>query len=250
MIDKKRKGIENMRSFVYEYPTKVYFRKGAPAAYLKDALGSARKILPVTGKGSVKKTGVYDQIMDLLKDKEVVEFSDIPSNPTWDKVQEGAALAKETGADFVLALGGGSVIDASKIIAAQAATEENYWNVFVHEHRMPADKPLPLGAIVTASGTGAEMNGGAVITNDEEHVKTGVFAKALVFAILDPAYTKTVPHMQVFSGAFDIWCHALESYLGKSEAQDATGVLAFVALETVPLFFNCGTVSAVKLQWE
>lgn len=220
-----------MNEFVFTYPTAVYFGKDAAKKHLKDALKGVKKVMLVTGGGSVKKTGIFDDIMNLLQDVEVVEFAGIPSNPTWSKVQEGARLAKQEGVDFILALGGGSVIDASKIIAAQAATDENCWNAFVHEHRLPREAPLPLGAIVTASGTGAEMNGGAVITNEDEQVKTGVFAKAPVFAILDPSYLNTVPVMQVFSGAFDTWCHALESYLGVSEGRNITDDLSLAVME-------------------
>ncbi len=207
-----------MNEFVYSYPTTVYFGKNAASKHLISALSGAKKILRVTGKGSVKKTGVFDAICSILSEAgiEIVEFDGIPSNPTWTKVKEGAAIARENDVDYVLALGGGSVIDASKIIAAQAVCDEDYWNAFVHEHRIPAGEPIRLGAIVTASGTGAEMNGGAVITNEEENTKTGVFAKAPRFAILDPDYTLTVPRMQVFSGAYDTFCHALESYLGNS----------------------------------
>lgn len=220
-----------MNSFVYEYPTKVCFGKNAASAHLDALLGDARRILLVTGGGSVKKNGIYDSIRGLLKDRTVIDFSGVPSNPTWDKVKEGAVLARDQQVDYVLALGGGSVIDASKIIAAQALCPEDYWNAFVHEHRIPDSPVLPLGAIVTATGTGAEMNGGAVITNEEENVKTGVFAKAPRFAILDPDYTKTVPARQVFSGAFDTFCHALESYLGASLPLDLTDELSLAVMK-------------------
>ncbi len=220
-----------MNSFVYEYPTKVYFGKNAAADHLKEAAAPYQNILITYGGGSVQRNGILDEIKGLLKDKNIMEFGGIPSNPTWSKVKEGAKAARDFQADLIFAIGGGSAIDASNIIAAQAWTEEDYWNVFVHEGRIPAGKPIALGAVVIASGTGAEMNGGAVITNEEEQVKTGVFAKAPVFAFLDPDYTKTVPAIQVFSDAFDTWCHALENYFGRAEDDSISDDLSLAVMK-------------------
>lgn len=130
-----------MQKFVYEYATKVYFGAGAVKEHLAQAV------------------------------------SGIMSNPTYAKVQEGASLAKKENIDFILAVGGGSVIDCCKIVAAQAKTEEDLWEMEMTEHKFPTEV-LPMGAIVTASGTGAEMNGGAVITNEEKVIKDGMAAAA------------------------------------------------------------------------
>ena len=157
-----------MENFVYEYPTKVYFGKGAAKAHLPGILSACGpSVLLAYGGGSIKKNGVYEEITGILKEagKRITEFTGIMSNPTWAKVQEGAGLARENKVDLVLAVGGGSVIDCCKIVCAQAVTDEDLWELEMVQHKAPVGVPIPLGAVVTASGTGAEMNGGAVITN-------------------------------------------------------------------------------------
>lgn len=221
-----------MNEFVFSYPTKVYFGKGAAAKALRAELGQAgNTVMLAYGGGSVKKNGIYDEIAGILQEmgKTIVEFSGIMPNPTYAKVQEGAALAKNEKADYILAVGGGSVIDCCKIVAAQAKTEEDIWNMEFAQRRLPADA-IPLGAVVTASGTGAEMNGGAVITNEELQIKTGVLAYAPRFAVLDPAYTMSVPAMQVISGAFDTLSHAMETYLGQSDEDNVSDDVALAVM--------------------
>ena len=169
-----------MKKFVYEYTTKVYFGEGVAKEQLASAVsGYGEKVMLAYGGGSVKKNGIYDEVKNILADagKEVFDFSGIMSNPTYAKVQEGAKLAKENKIDFILAVGGGSVIDCCKIVAAQAKTEKDLWEMEMTDHQFPTDV-LPMGAIVTASGTGAEMNGGAVITNEEKVIKAGMAAAA------------------------------------------------------------------------
>lgn len=205
-----------MNDFIYSYPTKVYFGERAAAKALPEELGKAGKVVMLAyGGGSVKRSGVYDEICGYLKEagKEIVDFSGIMPNPTYKKVQEGAALAKAKGVDFILAVGGGSVIDCCKIIAAQAVTEKDIWEMEFKEHIFPV-KFLPMGAIVTASGTGAEMNNGAVITNEDTHEKAGVLGAYAGFAVLDVNYTMSLPAKQVISGAFDTLSHCMETYLG------------------------------------
>lgn len=147
-------------------------------------------------------------------EKKVVEFSGIMPNPTYDKVQEGARLARENNVDFILAVGGGSVIDCCKIVSAQAKTSEDIWENEIVKKKFPTEF-IPMGAVVTASGTGSEMNAGAVITNKKEKIKCGLFGAQADFAFLDPAYTMSVPFEQVISGAFDTLSHAMETYFGK-----------------------------------
>lgn len=205
-----------MNDFVYSYPTKVYFGEGAAKKAFDAELPKIGKTVMIAyGGGSVKKSGVFDELCGYLKDagKDVIEFSGIMPNPTYKKVQEGAALAKEKGVDFILAVGGGSVIDCCKIIAAQAVTDEDIWQMEFSEHRYPT-KYLPMGAVVTASGTGAEMNNGAVITNEETKQKAGVMGAYASFAVLDVNYTMTLPAKQVISGAFDTLSHCMETYFG------------------------------------
>ncbi len=218
-----------MENFVYEYPTKVYFGKGAAGQHLPGILADyGPNVLLAYGGGSIKRNGVYEELTGILQaaGKTVTEFAGIMSNPTFAKVQEGARLARERKIDLILAVGGGSVVDCCKIVAAQAVTDEDLWDLEMVRHKMPAKAPIPLGAVVTASGTGAEMNGGAVITNEEVKIKGGMFAAAPRFAVLDPAYTLTLPRMQVLSGAFDTLSHAMETYFGRSDRDNVSDEVA------------------------
>ncbi len=218
-----------MENFVYSYPTKVYFGRGAAKEHLPQILSAyGPNVLLAYGGGSIKKNGIYEEITGLLKaaGKTVTEFTGIMSNPTYAKVQEGAKLARESKADLILAVGGGSVVDCCKIVAAQAVTDEDLWEMEMVRHSIPAGVPIPLGAIVTASGTGAEMNGGAVITNEAAKTKAGMFAAAPQFAVLDPSYTLSLPAMQVLSGAFDTLSHAMETYFGRSDRDNTSDEVA------------------------
>ena len=220
-----------MQSFVYSYPTKVYFGQGAARQALEAELSHyGPNVLLAYGGGSVKRTGVYDALVAQLKaaGKTVTDFGGIMSNPTYAKVQEGAKLAREHNIDLILAVGGGSVIDCCKIVAAQAKTDEDVWEM-EFTRRLP-DEVIPMGAVVTASGTGAEMNGGAVITNEDKKLKAGMAAAAPRFAALDPAYTLTLPMPQVLSGAFDTLSHAMETYFGQSDGDNASDDVALAVM--------------------
>ena len=224
-----------MENFVYEYPTKVCFGKGAAAQHLSGILAAyGPNVLLAYGGGSIKKNGVYEEITGILKEagKRITEFAGIMSNPTWEKVKEGAGLARDNKVDLVLAVGGGSVIDCCKIVCAQAVTTEDLWDLEMVQHKAPSAAPIPLGAVVTASGTGAEMNGGAVITNEEAKIKGGMFAAAPRFAILDPAYTMSLPRMQVLSGAFDTLSHAMETYFGRSDRDNVSDEVALAVMHS------------------
>ena len=224
-----------MENFVYEYPTKVYFGKGAAGQHLPGILAAyGPNVLLAYGGGSIKKNGVYEEITGILKaaGKTVTEFSGIMSNPTFAKVQEGAKLAREHKIDLILAVGGGSVVDCCKIVCAQAVTDEDLWDLEMVRHKAPTITPIPLGAVVTASGTGAEMNGGAVITNEDAKIKGGMFAAAPRFAILDPEYTMSLPRMQVLSGAFDTLSHAMETYFGRSDRDNVSDEVALAVMRS------------------
>ena len=221
-----------MQSFVYSYPTKVYFGQGAARQALEAELSHyGPNVLLAYGGGSVKRTGVYDALVAQLKaaGKTVTDFGGIMSNPTYAKVQEGAKLAREHNIDLILAVGGGSVIDCCKIVAAQAKTDEDVWEMEFTHRRLPAEV-IPMGAVVTASGTSAEMNGGAVITNEDKKLKAGMAAAAPRFAALDPAYTLTLPMPQVLSGAFDTLSHAMETYFGQSDGDNASDDVALAVM--------------------
>ena len=224
-----------VENFVYEYPTKVCFGRGAARQHLTGLLAACGpNVLLAYGGGSIKKNGVYEEITGILKEagKSITEFTGIMSNPTWAKVKEGAGLARENKVDLVLAVGGGSVIDCCKIVCAQAVTDEELWELEMVQHKAPSAAPIPLGAVVTASGTGAEMNGGAVITNEEAKIKGGMFAAAPRFAILDPAYTMSLPRMQVLSGAFDTLSHAMETYFGRSDRDNVSDEVALAVMHS------------------
>ena len=206
-----------MKTFQYSGMPVVYFGEGALKTALEKELPAAgSNVLLAYGGGSIKKNGIYDEVMELLGrfGKKVTEFSGIMANPTYAKVQEGAALVRGNGVDFILAVGGGSVIDCCKIVSAQAKMDEDIWKAEFTDHVYPKEF-VPLGAVTTVSGTGSEMNNGAVITNEEEKKKNGMGGAMASFAVLDPAYTLTVPMRQAVSGAFDTLSHCMETYFGK-----------------------------------
>lgn len=205
-----------MNNFVYEYPVKNYFGEGAVDQALAAELPvMGSKVMLAYGGGSIKRSGLYDKLVATLKDagKEVVDFAGIMPNPTYAKVQEGAALARKENVDFILAAGGGSVFDCCKVVSAQAKLDIDI-DQFEHvEGKMPTEF-IPMGCIVTLSGTGAEQNNGGVITNEETHVKGPLWGALPKWAALDPALTITVPRQQFMSGAFDSLSHCMETYFG------------------------------------
>ena len=222
-----------MNRFTFTYPTKVYFGEDTLAQALSQELPRmGRTVMLAYGGGSLKKSGIYDMLKNLLTQagKEIVDFSGIMPNPTYTKVQEGAALAKERGVDFILAAGGGSVIDCCKVISVQAMTNEDIWDMEYKSGKFPA-AGIPMGAAVTASGTGAEMNAGAVITYEKKMWKGPIVGTSASFAVLDPSCTATVPPMQVISGAFDTLSHAMETYLGNSDEDNVSDDVALAIMK-------------------
>lgn len=205
-----------MENFVFTYPTKNYFGKGAAKEALAAELPKYGKhVLLAYGGGSIKRNGIYEEVMALLQEqgKEVTEFQGIMSNPTYAKVQEGAKLCRDHKIDFILAVGGGSVSDCCKAVSAQAKLTSDLYDYEYQEKKIPQDG-IPMGVIVTAAGTGSEQNAGAVITYEEKNWKGALWGTSASFAVLDPYYTKTVPQKQVLSGAFDTLSHCMETYLG------------------------------------
>lgn len=208
-----------MNNFIYENKTKVYLGKKVVKQNLSNVLKQyGNKVMLAYGGGSIKNNGVYDEVISILKEnnKEVIEFSGIMPNPTYAKVLEGAKVAKENQVDLILAVGGGSVIDACKIISAQAYMEDDIWENETVNKVLP-NKFIPLVAIVTVFGTGSEMNAGAVITNEDKVIKGALWGAQADHAFLDPMYTMSVPFKQVISGAFDTLSHAMETYFGKPD---------------------------------
>lgn len=221
-----------MKKFTFSYPTKVYFGEGsAEQAFEKEHGRMGKTVMLAYGGGSIRKNGIYDEIKTMLEQtgKEIVEFDGIMPNPTYAKAQEGAALARERQVDFILAVGGGSVIDCCKVVSAQAQLSEDIWDMEYGKGQF-LTAGIPMGAVVTASGTGAEMNPGAVITYEEKKWKGPVFGTAASFAVLDPAYTMSVPPMQVLSRAFDTLSHAMETYLGTSDQDNVSDDVALAVM--------------------
>lgn len=224
-----------MNNFIYENKTKVYFGKGGVKEYLSSIIRNyGNNVMLAYGGGSVKKNGVYDEIAGMLgaEGKQVTEFSGIMPNPTYAKVQEGAELAKKNNVSLIIAVGGGSVIDCCKIVSAQAKLGEDIWEYETVKKNIPADF-IPMIAIVTASGTGSEMNAGAVITNEDKKIKCGLFGAQADVAFLDPMYTMSVPLGQVISGAFDTLSHAMETYFGKPDENNLSDDLGEAVMRSI-----------------
>ena len=213
-----------MDNFTYRYPVRQHFGKGCAESAIKEEMARVgRNVLLAYGGGSLKRSGLYDRITGWLHEcgKTVTDFGGILPNPTYDKVQEGAHIVREQGIDFILAVGGGSVIDCCKIVSAQARTDGDIWDMMYEEHRLPTEF-VPTGAVVTASGTGAEQNNGAVITNTEKKLKQPLVGSYHSFAILDSDLTRTVPMKQVISGAFDTLSHCMETYMGRPQGDNVS----------------------------
>lgn len=212
-------------NFSYCNPTKLYFGQNAMDNLPRELENYGSRVLLVYGSGSIKKTGLYEKVLQILKDsgKQVTELSGVMSNPTLDKLYEGVALARESGADFILAVGGGSVIDYAKALSASVHCTEDPWEKYYERMEEPDYAVIPVGTVLTMSGTGSEMNGGAVITNTRAKLKTGkVFGENVFpkFSILNPELTYTLPAYQMTAGFFDIMSHILEQYF--SDVDDNT----------------------------
>lgn len=206
-------------NFIYANPTKLYFGDEAQKN-LADALsGFGKKVLFTYGGGSIKRNGVYDDVVEALRvaGKEVIELPGVMSNPTIEKVEEGCRIARENNVDFILAVGGGSTIDYAKAVSVSAWYDGNAWDRFwvKQEDPKPGERIIPVGAVLTMAGTGSEMNGGSVITNHTANLKIGkVFGEEVMpkFAVLNPRYTFSLPHNQLVAGIFDTMSHIMEQY--------------------------------------
>lgn len=203
--------------FTYYNPTRIHFGKDALKHLPEELEGYGKTVLLVYGKGSVKKSGLYDKISAILADcgKTVVELPGVKSNPTYKQLLEGAKLVRENKVDLILAVGGGSVIDCAKGISLSAYCEGDPWQRYWINFEEVNNPIVPMGSVLTMAGTGSEMNGGSVITNEDEMIKNGRGYGANVypkFSILNPEYTYTVPQYQMVSGIFDTMSHLMEQY--------------------------------------
>ena len=204
-------------NFKYSNPTKLYFGDDA-LSFLKDELTNyGPKVMLTYGGGSIKKNGIYDDVIRVLHEagKEVFEDPGVMSNPTVQKLYEGCRIAKDNDVDLILAVGGGSTIDYSKAVSISAWCDEDPWDKYYLRMEEPDNRIIPVGSVLTMVGTGSEMNGGSVITNHEQKLKIGhVFGDNVMpkFAILNPKYTFTVPNYQMVAGIYDIFNHICEQY--------------------------------------
>lgn len=203
-----------MDNFIFHNPTKLIFGKGQIEALPEEVAQYGKKVLVVYGGGSIKHNGIYDQVMDKLgeADATVFELSGVEPNPRISTVRKGVEICKRENIDFLLAVGGGSVIDCTKAIAIGATTDIDMWDI-VTKKETPQDA-LPLGSVLTLAATGSEMNSGAVITNWETKEKYVLSSKLVFpkFSILDPTYTFSVPQDQTVYGIVDIMSHVFEHY--------------------------------------
>jgi len=217
-----------MLNFTHSIPTTAYFGKGQVMALEGELNKRAKKILIVTGTGSVKRNGVFDAVINEVKKTNIshVELSGVKPNPRLKSVYEGIEVCKKGSVDFVLAVGGGSVLDASKAIAAGAKYDGDVWDFF--EKGLVAKAALPLGTVLTLAATGSEMNGNSVITKEATQRKLHMASPAIkpVFSILDPEYTYSVNKYHTAAGVADIMVHVFEQYFSLTPASDVQDRLA------------------------
>lgn len=211
-------------NFTYCNPTKLYFGKEALKGLNEELPKYGKNVLLVYGRGSIKKSGIYDEIVKILKDngKDIFEDAGVMPNPTVEKLNEGVDIARKSKADFILAVGGGSVCDYAKAVSVSVNCKEDAWEKYYirFEDVDKETKIIPIGCVLTMVGTGSEMNGGSVITNNSQKLKIGhVFGENVFpkFSILNPEYTFTLPKYQMVSGIYDIMSHILEQYFSGTD---------------------------------
>lgn len=216
--------------FTYYNPTKIYFGKTALGNLSDELKNYGENILLIYGKNSVKKSGLYDKVIEILNsaNKKVTELSGIKSNPSYSQLLEGARLVRENNVNLILAVGGGSVIDCAKGISVSAYCEGDPWQRYWVNFEDVDNKIVPVASILTMAGTGSEMNGGSVITNEEKMLKNGRVFPSNVnpkFSVLNPEYTYTVPKYQMVSGIFDTMSHLMEQYFSGDDDNTTDYVL-------------------------
>ena len=205
-------------NFSYCNPTKLYFGEDALENLIVELAKYGNNVALVYGSGSIKKNGIYDEIMDILKfaGKTVSEMAGVMPNPTVHKLYEGVEIARTHKVDFILAVGGGSVVDYAKALSVSIHCEEDPWEKYYARFEEPVCEIVPVGVVLTMVGTGSEMNTGAMITYPEKKLKIGhVFTDERImpkFSILNPRYTMSLPKNQMIAGIYDIFNHICEQY--------------------------------------
>lgn len=205
-------------NFTYANPTKLYFGDNSLKNLNTELSKYGKNVVLVYGGGSIKKSGLYDEVTSILKanGKTVSEIAGVMPNPTIEKLYEGIEIARKADVDLILAVGGGSVCDYSKALSVSVNCDEDPWEKYYIKFDEPTCKTIPVGCVLTMAGTGSEMNAGAVITNHKAKLKIGhVFADENImpkFSILNPKYTMTLPKYQMIAGIYDIFNHICEQY--------------------------------------
>ncbi len=217
---------DGMKNFIFQNPTRLVFGKGQ-IEKLSELLPQDVKLMITLGSGSVTRNGVYDQVKESLRGRNFIEFWGIEPNPRVETLRKAIQTGKENRIDYLLAVGGGSVLDGTKLIAAGMATEEDAWDIVL---KGVAEKQIPFASVMTVPATGSEMNGGAVITREETREKYSFGGDYPQFSILDPEVTYTLSEHQIACGLADAYTHVLEQYLtttGQSRIMDrwAEGLL-------------------------
>ena len=205
-------------NFAYCNPTKLYFGEDSLSNLSKELKKYGKNVALIYGGGSIKRNGIYDEVMAILKeeDKNVAEIEGVMPNPSLEKLYEGVDIARNHKVDLLLAVGGGSVCDYAKAVSVSVNCEQDPWEKYYLKFEEPDCEIIPVGCVLTMVGTGSEMNAGAVITNHETKLKIShVFSDEKImprFSILNPKYTLTLPHYQMVSGIYDIFNHICEQY--------------------------------------
>ncbi len=209
-------------NFTYCNPTKIYFGTDAMQGLREELPKYGKNVLLVYGGGSIKRNGIYDQVVAALKDcgKEIFEDAGVMPNPTVEKLYEGVERARKAKADLILAVGGGSVCDYAKAVSVSVHCDEDPWDKYFLRFEEPSCAIVPVGCVLTMVGTGSEMNGGSVITNHAQKLKIGhVFGENVFpkFSVLNPEFTYTLPKYQMVSGIYDIFNHICEQYFSGTD---------------------------------
>ncbi|EIN9355516.1 iron-containing alcohol dehydrogenase [Vibrio vulnificus] len=218
--------------FTYSNPTQIFFGQGQIQA-ITQAISPEKKVLVIYGGGSIKKNGVYDQIVAALDGYHWQEFSGVEPNPTKETLDKAVAIVKEDNIDFILAVGGGSVIDGSKYVAASAHYHGDGWDILTGKHHVTS--ATPLGAVLTLPATGSESNSGAVITKAETQDKLAFLSPYVqpTFAVMDPDVMKTLPEKQLLNGIVDAWVHVCEQYITRPSGAMVQDAYAEALLKTL-----------------
>ena len=201
-----------LNNFIFQNPTKLIMGKGMIAQLSKE-IPAGKKVMITFGGGSVKNNGVYDQVKEALKDHQTIEFWGIEPNPAIETLRKAISLGKEEKVDFLLAVGGGSVIDGTKLISSGLVYDGDAWDLV---KKGKADKTVPMGTVLTLPATGSEMNNGAVISCHETKEKYAFYSEFPKFSILDPEVTFSLPDYQIACGIADTFVHVMEQYLTKT----------------------------------